>query len=84
MDLPPLDWLLGVSDNTLMDLQMASLNRGAKHLKSAKVEWNEAVKHMATAELAQYLREHRDEMREIILRNEAQQGVISFPERKRA
>lgn len=84
MDIPPIDWLLDVSDNTLMELQLAALNRSAKHTKASKAELQAAVTQAAIAEVAQYMREHRKEMLEIGRRTIEQQTVISFPERKRA
>lgn len=60
--LPSLNFLFDCSDTTLGDLEMAALNRGAKHLKAAKAEWNEAVSQFANAEVARYFREQRTEI----------------------
>jgi hypothetical protein len=47
MQMPPIEWLLDVSGNTLGDLELAELDRGSKRLKAAKAEWNAAVEHFA-------------------------------------
>jgi hypothetical protein len=84
VEIPPIEWLLDVSDTTLMDLQLAALNRSAKHTKAAKAEMAAAITQAAIAEVAQYMRENRKEMLEIARRTIDTQAVISFPERKRA
>lgn len=84
MEIPPIEWLLDVSENTLMDLQLAALGHSAKHTKAAKAEWQAAITQAAIAEVAAYLREHREEILEIARRTLDTQTVISFPERKRA
>lgn len=84
MDLPPLDWLMDVSLQSLADLELACLDRGSRHTKAAKAEWNAALKELTTAELARYLRDHREEILEIARRTIDQQSLISFPDRKRA
>lgn len=84
MEIPPIEWLLDVSDNTLMELQLAALNRSAKHTKASKAELQAAVTQAAIAEVAQYMRENRKAIMELARRTLDQQAVISFPERKRA
>ena len=84
MEFPPLDWLFDCSDTTLQDLELAALNRSSRHMKAAKADWTAAVHQMATAELAKYLREHREEILELGRKSLEGQTVIPFPERKRA
>lgn len=84
MEMPPIEWLLDVSNTTLGDLELAELDRGSKRLKAAKAEWNAAVEHFAKAEAARYFRDHREELLEIARRTIDTQTLISFPERKRA
>ena len=83
MEMPPIEWLLDVSNTTLGDLELAELDRGSKRLKAAKAEWNAAVEHFAKAEAARYFRDHREELLEIARRTIDQQ-VLQFPTRKRA
>jgi hypothetical protein len=84
MEMPPIDWLMDCSETTLQDLELAALNRSARHMKAAKADWHAAVNQMATAELARYLREHRKEILELGRKSLEGQSVIAFPERKRA
>lgn len=85
MEMPPIEWLLDCSETTLQDLELAALNRSSRHLKAAKADWSAAVTQMATAELAKYLRKHRNEMLELARKSIEGQAVIEFPaERKRA
>jgi hypothetical protein len=84
MDVPPLEWLLDCSDKSLQDLELAAMDRGARHLKGAKADWNEAVSQMAIAEVARYFREHRSEIMELARRTIDTQAVLQFPSRKRA
>ena len=84
MQMPPVEWLLDVSNATLGDLELAELDRGSKRLKAAKAEWNAAVEHFAKAEVARYFRDHRLEMLELARRTIDTQSVLTFPEKKRA
>jgi hypothetical protein len=84
VNMPPLEWLLEVSKNSLGDLELAELDRGSKRLKAAKAEWNAAVEHFAKAEAARYFINHREELLELARRTIDTQTLISFPERKRA
>lgn len=84
MEMPPIEWLLDVSNATLGDLELAELDRGSKRLKAAKAEWSAAVEHFAKAEAARYFRDHREELLEIARRTIDTQTLISFPERKLA
>jgi hypothetical protein len=84
MEMPPIEWLLDCSDTTLQDLELAALNRSSRHMKAAKADWNAAVDQAATAELARYLREHREKILELARKSLEGQTVIAFPERKRA
>ena len=84
MNLPSVESLFDCSTQFLCDLELASLDRGSRHLKAAKVEWNEAVSEFANAEIARYLREHREEILSLARRTVDTQAVIAFPARKRA
>jgi hypothetical protein len=82
--LPPLEYLFTCSEISLQDLEMASFDRGARRLKAAKEEWNEAVTQLANAEVARYFRDHRGQILETA-RKTLEQGVLEFPTaRKRA
>lgn len=80
----PLEFLLDASDQTLRDTQLASLDRGSRHLKAAKVSWNAAIDEFVNAELAAIFRERRAEILERARQELDAQSVIAFPERKRA
>jgi hypothetical protein len=82
--LPSLKFLFDCSDTSLGDLELAALNRGAKHLKAAKTEWNEAVDQFANATVARYFRDHREEILEFAKKTIELQSVLEFPARKRA
>jgi hypothetical protein len=84
MEMPSIEWLLDCSETTLQDLELAALNRSARHMKAAKADWNAAVTQAATAELARYLRENRKAILELARKSLEGQAVIVFPERKRA
>ena len=85
-ELPSPDLLFDFSDRTLQDLQLASLDRAARHLKAAKAAWSEAVSEQATAALARYFLEYRAAMLERMRETIEVQSVLEFPqqERKRA
>jgi hypothetical protein len=84
MEMPPIEWLFDCSNTTLQDLELAALNRAQRHMKALKADTEAAVNQLATAELARYMREHREEMIEIARRTIEGQAVIPFPVRKRA
>lgn len=84
MNLPSVESLFSCSDNFLQDLQLTSLERGSRHLKAAKVEWNEAMNEFANAEVAGYLREHREEILDMARRTVEAQTVLQFPARRTA
>lgn len=84
MDSLPLEWLFDCSNATLQDLELASLDRGAKHLKGAKADWNAAVTEIAKAEVARYFREHREEIMAHARRTIETQTVLEFPAKKTA
>lgn len=84
-DLPKPELLFDFSDRTLQDLQIASLDRSARHLKAAKAAWNEAVSEQATALIARYFLEYRAAMIERMRDTIDVQSVLEFPQdRKRA
>lgn len=80
----PLEFLLSASDQTLTDTQLASFDRGSRHLRAAKVDWNAAIDEFVNAELAAIFRERRAEILEKARKTIEAQSVIAFPERKRA
>jgi hypothetical protein len=84
MDALPMEWLFDCSERTLQDLELSSLDRGAKFLKGAKTDWNAAVSEMAKAEVARYFREHRDEILAYARRAIEKQSVLEFPSKKLA
>jgi hypothetical protein len=87
-EIPKPEMLFELSRNTLQDLQIASLDRAARHLKQAKAAWNEAVREEAIGLLAAYFLEHRAGMLERAretIEMEKVQTVLEFPQsRKRA
>jgi hypothetical protein len=84
MNLPSVESLFECSEQFLQDLQLASLDRGTRRLKAAKIEWNEAVNEFANAEVAAYLRAHREEILDMARRTVEAQTVLQFPARKSA
>jgi hypothetical protein len=80
----PLEFLLNASAQTLSDTQLASMDRGARHLKAAKVSWNAAIDEFVNAEIAAIFRDRREEIMERARRTVDGQAVMPFPERKRA
>lgn len=84
-DIPDPEFLFDVSQTTLQDLQLASLDRSARHLKAAKANWNEAVREEAIALVAAYFFENRSQILERARLTLEAQAVLEFPrERKRA
>lgn len=83
-DLPSPDVLFDFSKHSLQDLQIASLDRAARHLKSAKAAWNEAVREEAIGILAAYFVEHRAELLRAAQGTLDVQTALVFPLRKRA
>ncbi len=85
-ELPVPDLLFDFSRTTLQDLQIASLDRAARHLKNAKYSWNEAVREEAIAVVARYFLEHREGILEAARRTVEIKPTLVFPEsaRKRA
>ena len=80
----PLEYLFESSQQSLCDLELASLNRGSQLLKAVKADWNAAVDEFANAAVARYFREHRTEILDMARRTVEGQHVIMFPERKSA
>lgn len=62
MNLPPLEYLLECSEQSLGDLELACLNRCQQCLKAAKSEWEEAVAQREAAGVARWLMENRAEL----------------------
>lgn len=60
--MPSFEYLFGCSDQSLDDLQLAFLNRGSQALKTAKIEWNQAVTEFVNADVVRVFREHRGEL----------------------
>lgn len=87
-EIPKPELLFDFSRNTLQDLQIASLDRAARHLKQAKLSWNEAVREEAIGLIAAYFLEHREGMLDrarATIELEKVQTVLEFPQsRKRA
>lgn len=84
-DIPKPEVMFDFSDRTLMDLQLASLDRAARHLKAAKAAWHEAVTEQAIAVVARYFLDHRAAMLQTMRETIEVQSVLEFPqERKRA
>lgn len=80
----PLEFLLNASAQTLSDTQLAAMDRGARHLKAAKVSWNAAIDEFVNAEIAAIFRDRREEILDKARKTIEEQSVIVFPERKRA
>lgn len=83
LPLPSLEFLFECSDASLQDLELAALDRSAKRLKAARTEWNEAVSHLAAAEVARYFREHRREILDMARKEVELQAVLEFPAARR-
>jgi len=49
---PPLEYLVSCSAQSLLDLELAALNRSSNCLKAARLEWEEAVAHREIAGVA--------------------------------
>jgi hypothetical protein len=62
--LPSLDFLLTCSQQTLNELELASLDRSSRSLKRAKEEISEGVAQREVAAIARFLIEHRDSIME--------------------
>lgn len=84
MNLPRLEWLLETSKRELQELELASLNRSQRAIKTARLEWEEALAQRSVAEVARWLIENREAMLEMGRRTIDQQEVLVFPERKSA
>jgi hypothetical protein len=81
--IPPLEYLLDCSENSLADLELAALNRSQQCLKVAKAEWEEAVAQREAAGVARWLIENRRELfRQASVTIE--QDAIHFPTSKTA
>lgn len=55
-----MEFLLQCLKQTLYDLELAALNRAANHLRTAKLEWEEAAAQREVAGIARWLIETRD------------------------
>ena len=78
--LPPLEYLLECSVQTLHELLLAALNRVAEHLKTAKLEWEQAAAHKEIAGVAQFLIDHRDQLLQRASRTLEVRATPEFPE----
>jgi hypothetical protein len=83
-EIPKPEYLFEVSEMTLQDLQLSSLDRSARQLKAAKIAWGEAVREAAIATVAQYFLEERRGILEMARKTMEGQTVLVFPERKTA
>jgi hypothetical protein len=80
MNMPPLEFLLECSEQSLRSLELACLNRSQQALKAARLEWEEALAQREVAGVARWLIEHRVELlRQARLTLEARQALIPFP-----
>lgn len=79
-EIPKPEILFEFSKNTLQDLQIASLDRAARHLKQAKLSWNEAVREEAIGLIAAYFLEHREGMLETARATIELKSTLQFPE----
>ena len=83
--LPPLEYLLDCSENSLQSLELACLNRSQQALKAARIETEEALAQRAVAEVARWLLDNRAELlRQASLTLEGRQSAIPFPRAKTA
>lgn len=81
-EIPAPDVLLDVSNRFLQDLMVASLERSARQLKTAKIAWAEAVQEQAVAIAAQYFLDNREALLESARRTVVMQSVLEFPNAK--
>jgi hypothetical protein len=81
--LPSIEFLLECGDISLGNLELAALDRSAKRLKAARLEWNDAVDQLAFAQVVRYFREHRGEILAMARRTLDAQPVLEFPEARR-
>lgn len=58
--LPKLDYLLSCSMQELHNLELVALGRAANHLRTARLEWEEAAAQKEVAGVARWLIETRD------------------------
>jgi hypothetical protein len=78
--LPPIEYLLSCSRQSLQDLEMPALNRSNNCLRAAKDEWHEAVAQSEIAGVARWLIEHREELLERASRTLEIHAKPQFPE----
>ena len=64
--LPPLEYLFGCSTKSLQQIQLASLDRFAQHLKQAKSELAEAAIQYANASIAEWFAKNREKLVEAV------------------
>lgn len=62
MSIPPIEFLLDASMTSLQDLELASLNRSANLSKVLKRELDAWIEQSATAMLARWFADHREEI----------------------
>lgn len=77
--MPPLDYLLTCSRKVLQDLELAALARAAQHLKTAKLEWEEAAAQKEISGVVRWLIDCRDTLLEQASRTLEVRLVPEFP-----
>ncbi len=77
--LPSVNYLLRCSKDSLQDLELAALSRAAQHLKTAKLEWEEAAAQKEIAGVARWLIECREQLLEQSRRSLDISPVPEFP-----
>ena len=82
--LPDPQLMFDFSKRTLQDLQIASLDRAARHLKNAKAAWNEAVREEAMGLLAAYFLEHGPAILEQARGTVEVKSTLEFPKARSA
>ena len=80
VEIPKPDLMFDFSRNSLQDLRIASLDRAARHLKAAKLSWNEAVREEATGLIAAYFLEYREWMLETARQTVEVKSTLPFPD----
>ena len=83
-ELPDPQLMFDFSKRTLQDLQIASLDRAARHLKNAKAAWNEAVREEAMGLLAAYFLEHGPAILEQARGTVEVKSTLEFPKARSA
>lgn len=77
--LPKLDYLLSCSMQEVHNLELAALGRAANHLRTARLEWEEAAAQKEVAGVARWLIETRDLLLEQASRTVEIKAEAEFP-----